>query len=424
MAESRLPRQAHKQDMPMKLKVLALSYLFPNPVQTSYGIFVYNRIQALQTLSDVRIIAPLQWYPFRDSLRPALAGLGHIGKKAAVGTMVVHYPRFPVIPRYLKWFDAISYFLAVRPVVRRLWKEGFAFDLVDVHWTYPDILAGYLLARGAGKPFVVTIRGHEALYLAENDARTLLLHAILRMADGVITLSSELAALVSDIGVAPERIRVVLLGVDVGNFRPGSRAEARRSLNLPQDRKIILSVGRLTEAKGHQHIIGALPLLAHGDQVELHIIGGINPESDFSADLRELIGKLRLDNVHIHGDIPHGELERWYNASDLFWLASHGEGCPNVVLEALACGTPVVVTNVGAVRELVEHGTDGYIVDDAGDIPAALSRGLSVPWDRKRIAGKMADMSWQSCARKVLDVYHETLCRFGGTGPSHTGAVS
>jgi glycosyltransferase involved in cell wall biosynthesis len=414
---------AQKRDIRMKLKILALSYLFPNPVQTSYGIFVYNRIQALAELSDIRVIAPLQWYPFRDRLRPALAGLSRIAKKETIGTLKVHYPRFPVIPRYMKWFDAISYFLAVCPVLRRLRKEGFDFDLVDVHWTYPDILAGYLLARMAGKPFIVTIRGREALYFEENDARTRMLHAILQKADGVIALSHELAALVTAIGVSPSKIHVALNGVDTGNFRPESKEGARRRLNLPHDKKIILSVGRLTEAKGHQHIIEALPALARRGSVELHIIGGINPETDYSANLQELIGSLRLDNAHLHRDIPHAQLGSWYNAADLFCLASHGEGCPNVVLEALACGTPVVTTNVGAVEELIEHGRDGYIVDDAGTIPEALARGLSAQWDRERIAGRMAEMSWQACARKVDGIYRETLARFIADEAFSPGAV-
>ena len=407
----------------MKLKVLILSFLFPNPVQPNYGIFVYNRIQALQEFGDIRVIAPLQWYPFRDRLRPELAGISRVGRVENLGSLEAHYPRFPIVPRYMKWFDAISYFFAVLPVVRQLKKSSFDFDLVDVHWTYPDILAGYLLSRMAKKPFIVTIRGRGALYLEEKSARKWLLDVLLRRADGVVALSSELAGLAAAIGVSPDRISVVLNGVDIGNFNPISREDARAELNLPQKRKVILSVGRLTEAKGHQHIIAALPALADNHDVELHIIGGINPESDYSVALRDLIGKLRLDNVHIHHDVPHAQLAAWYNAADLFCLASHGEGCPNVVLESLACGTPVVVTNVGAVGDIIEIGRNGFIVNDVDTLPAALDTGLSTRWEREVIAEKMVAMSWQSCAMKVNGIYRDTVSHCIGSMEFSKGAI-
>lgn len=394
------------------MKVLALSYLFPNSAQPDYGVFVYNRLRAVQEYCEVKVIAPLQRYPFRSLLRPELAAKQTIGSKVNMGGLETWYPRFPVIPRYLKSLDALSYYLAVKPVVKKMMQDGFTFDVIDTHWTYPDILAAYLLSRQHNKPFIVTIRGREALYLGERGGRKRILDWCLRRANAVVALSSELAELVIDIGVELNKVRVVLNGVDTESFQPLDRVEARRKLNLVQDKKILLAVGRLTEAKGHQHIIRSLPSLAPVHNVELHIIGGINPESDYSVTLKEQVAGLGLKNVFFHNGIPHEQLLYWYNAADLFCLASHGEGCPNVVLEAMACGTPVVVTNVGAVKDIVADIGSGVVVMNCERFNLVLQQALTMSWDQQAIAERMKNMSWQGCANQLVTLYNEVTADY------------
>ena len=391
------------------MKVLALSYLFPNPAQPDYGIFVYNRLKAVQEIYDVKVIAPLQRYPFRNLLRPELATDKSISPKENMGSIETWYPRFSVIPRYFKFYDAFSYYAAVNPVVSKMLQTGFAFDVIDAHWTYPDILAAYFLSRRYGKPYIVTTRGNEALYLGEKGGRKLILDWCLRRADAVVALSSDLAELVVDIGVERCKVSIILNGVDTGCFRPLDRAEARNKLNLSQDKKVLVTVGRLTEAKGHQHIINALPSLANRHNVELHIIGGINPESDYSEKLKELVAVLGLHNVFFHNGMPHDQLLYWYNAADIFCLASHGEGCPNVVLEAMACGTPVVVTDVGAVKDIIGNSGNGVIAYNSEGFEVALVHALSINWDRQAIAVGMKGKSWQGCANQVVTLYNGVI---------------
>ncbi len=391
------------------MKVLALSYLFPNPAQPDYGIFVYNRLKAIQEFCDVKVIAPLQRYPFRNLLRPEMATDNKIGSKENMAGLETWYPRFSVIPRYFKFYDAFSYYAAVKPIVSKMLQTGFTFDVIDAHWTYPDILAAYFLSRRYGKPYIVTIRGNEALYLGEKGGRKLILDWCLRRADAVVALSSDLAELVVGIGVERHKVRIILNGVDTGSFRPLDRVEVLKKLNLDQDKKILVTVGRLTEAKGHQHIIKALPTLASRNNVELHIIGGINPESDYSGKLKELVTVLGLHNVFFHNGMPHDQLLYWYNAADLFCLASHGEGCPNVVLEAMACGTPTVVTNVGAVRDIISDAGYGVIAEHGEGFEEALIQALSIKWDCQAIAERMKGVSWQGCAKQVIDIYKEAI---------------
>jgi teichuronic acid biosynthesis glycosyltransferase TuaC len=395
----------------MRLNVLALSYLFPNRAQPAYGVFVLNRLKALQAHCNVIVIAPIQWYPLISRIRGRLHGQGVPGADR-IGGIEVHHPRFPVIPRYFKWIDAVSYWWAAHRVARRLRDDGgFAYDLVDVHWTYPDIVAGYLIARHARKKFIVTVRGHEALYDEERSLRRWLVAHFLRKADFVVTLSEELRDKVIALGVSPERARVVLNGVDLAHFHPRDRQACRQQLRLPAGRRILVSVGRITEGKGHQDLIRMMSELSATDAVELYIIGGVNPEDDFSARLRAMIAELKLSNVHLIDKVSHDELPHWYAAADLFCLATRREGCPNVLLEALACGTPVVVTNVGAVGELVTPGQNGLLVElsELSSMSTTVHSALGRNWDHAGIAARMQAWGWSACAENVLGVFRTVL---------------
>jgi len=394
-----------------RLNILALSFLFPNCAQRGYGIFVLNRLKAVQYFCNVRVIAPIQWYPLIGRVG-GRRGRARIPACERIDGMEVFHPRFVVIPRYLKWFDALSYSWTVSRVVARRWqREGCDFDLVDVHWTYPDIVAGYLLARRNGKKFIVTVRGHEALYDEEVSVRRWLVGFLLRRADFVVTLSAELRDKVLRLGVSQDRADVVLNGVDLDKFHYMERDLCRQHLGLPLSGRIIISVGRLTKRKGHHELIRIMPFLMDHAATALYLIGGINREDDYGSVLRKMISELGLTNVHILEDVAQEELPEWYAAADLFCLATVTEGCPNVVLEALACGTPVVATNAGAIGDLITQGENGTVVDshDLSSLAQIVNHALEHPWDRKRIAQQMQAWSWRSCAERVLSIYRNVL---------------
>jgi teichuronic acid biosynthesis glycosyltransferase TuaC len=392
------------------INVLVLSYLFPNRAQPAYGIFVLNRLRAVSQFCRINVIAPIQWYPLIRVLRGSVWGTG-IPHYEEIGGLPVYHPRFAVVPRYMKWLDAITYCWAAHRVMRRLRRKGLEFDLVDVHWTYPDIVAAFVLARKDSAKFVVTVRGHEALYLNENTVRRRLVAYFLRKAAAVITLSAQLRDQVIQLGVAPERVSVVLNGVDLSQFSLQDRQKCRRQLGLSASARILISVGRLTEGKGHQDLIGAVAQLGRNKDVLLYIIGGVNPEDDFRDVLLNLIADLRLTNIHLVAKVPHEQLSLWYGAADVFCLASKSEGCPNVVLEALACGTPVVATDVGSVSDVVESGENGFLVgpQHARSLPLALADALVHSWDRQAIAARMNQWGWAQCAERVYSLYRSVL---------------
>lgn len=394
-----------------RLNVLVVSYLFPNEAQPDYGIFVLNRVRAVAELCNVKVIAPIQWYPLIRRLRPKFWS-GRIAEAEKIRGIDVFHPRFAVIPRYFKWIDALTFLWSTRRIAKQLSASGFEYDIVDVHWTYPDVVAGWFLARRHGKKYVVTVRGHEALYDTEVTIRRWLVARFLRRADCVVTLSAELRDKVIALGVARERAHVILNGVDLSGFSYRDQREARAQLGLHPEKRILVSVGRLTAGKGHDVLVRMMPMLISAHDVELYVIGGVNPEDDFGHVLHKIVRDLGLERtVHFVDKVPHNELGMWYGSADLFCLATRGEGCPNVVLEALACGTPVVVTRVGAVEELIQPSVNGLLVNpqDTSSFGAEVQRGLEQMWDRRQIADRMKRRGWSACAEEVLRVYRAAL---------------
>lgn len=226
----------------------------------------------------------------------------------------------------------------------------------------------------------------------------------------VICLSKELQSDIHKIGFSEYKTKVILNGVDTEKFVFLEQEIAKKSLNLKISNKIIVSVGSLIERKGHHLIIQEMPMILEKYDVDLYIIGGVNPEGNYSAELRNMVTALKLDNVHFIDSLSHDQLVYWYNAADVFCLATSGEGCPNVVLEALACGCPVVVSNVGAVPDIIADGINGFIVTNKGlKLRKIIEKSLNHNWNRKKNSKMMKDKDWDSCAREVFIVYQDII---------------
>lgn len=396
----------------MRLNILALSHLFPNNTQPNYGIFVLNRLRAVGNFCNIKVIAPIKRYPFIDSFIRKQPSEISISRREQVDEIDIYHPIFFVVPRYLKWSDALSYLWAVRPIVKILQcKESFNFDLIDVHWTYPDIVAGYFLAKKYNKKFIVTVRGRNALYPGNKLLRQQILTRLLCKADFVITLSDELKCLVLEMGVAPTRVRTILNGVDTSCFFFQHSEISRKHLGIKTQKKTIVSVGSLIEGKGHHELVRVMPKLLQNEKVELYIIGRVVPETGFNQVLQNMITDLKVSNIHLVGEVDHNALADWYRAANLFCLITKAEGCPNVLMEALACGTPVVATNVGAIRELVIDGKNGFVIenDQIDSLEQTIRKALNWNWDRVQIAERMSTSGWLTCAEQVLEVYQSVL---------------
>ncbi len=379
------------------MKILTFTSLFPNPVLPGHGIFVETRLRHLMALEGVeaRVIAPV----------PAL-----LGKSAAVvereeknGLTVLH-PPYRHIPGLGLYLAPSALAAAGLKAARQLLADGYDFELIDAHYLYPDGVAAARIAKKLNKPFVLTARGSDVNLLPNyRFARKRIIGAC-RQADALITVSEALKKKLIGIGVGPGKITVLRNGVDLEKFKPVDRAEARAEWGVTG--QVIVSVGNLVELKGHDLTIRALMKLPDATL----LIAGQGP---LKEDLTALAQSLGLsDRVRFLGRVSQERLAGLYSAADALVLASSREGWANVLLEALACATPVVATDAGGNGEVLADSIAGILVERN---PEAIAEGLqslfAAQRDRTIIRKYAEKFDWAPTSHGQLEIFKRIASR-------------
>ena len=379
--------------------VLVIASLFPSANRPVAGLFIRERMFRVAQRMPLCVISPQPWFPlqglirrFRPNYRPP-----HPTHEVQQG-IDVWFPCFFSLPGVARCLDGFFMALACLRLVRRLRRER-GINLLDAHFAYPEGYAATLLGRWLGLPVTITLRGTEVPLARDPARRSRMLHAI-SDASRVFAVADSLKRHVVSLGAQPEKIRVVGNGVDCHKFFPIDRVVAREQLGLPQDAKVIVSVGGLVERKGFHRVIELLPdLIERFPDLHYVVVGGACPEGDLTQFLKEMVARLGLgERVHFLGPMPPEELYKPLSASDVFVLATANEGWANVFLEAMACGLPVVTTDVGGNGEVVCSEDLGTITPfgDATALREAIAEALERKWDRERIIGYARDNSWDS----------------------------
>jgi glycosyltransferase involved in cell wall biosynthesis len=306
-------------------------------------------------------------------------------------------------------------FLSVLPTVKKIQRE-FDYDIIDAQFVYPDGFAGVLLGRYFGKPVVVTSHGTDINLYPKFPLIRHLLRYTLRKADKVIAVCQSLKDVMIQLGISGEKVSVIPNGVDLAKFYPSPKEEARTKLGIP-NRKVIISVGGLIPRKGFDLLIKAFKILVEDFQ-ERNIYMVIVGEGPSREELEKLVSSLGLgEYVRLVGAVPHKELYLWFSAADLFCLASSREGWPCVLLESLACGTPVVATDVWGTPEVITSDAIGLLTKRSErDIAEKISLALAKPWHHGEIIEYAREHTWDRAALSVFEVFKSVL---NGLFPNH-----
>ncbi|MDQ1921931.1 glycosyltransferase family 4 protein [Massilia pseudoviolaceinigra] len=384
------------------MKILTFTTLFPNLVRPNNAIFVETRLRHLVASGQVeaRVVAPVPWFPFTHKRFGQYGDFARVpASEERFGLPVLH-PRYPVIPKVGMNFAPALLANAARATVGRMLDEGYDFDLIDAHYFYPDGVAAVKLGKHFNKPVVITARGSDISLIPNFAKPRKMIQWAAANAAAVITVCDALKTELVQLGADPASITPLRNGVDLRRFHQGDRAGLRREIGL--DGFTLLSVGHLVELKGHDLAIGALPLLPG---VTLLIAGSGVELPRLQALARELKVEER---VRFLGAVPQPELPRYYGAADALVLASSREGWANVLLESMACGTPVVASRVWGTPEVVAAPAAGVLMRErsrqgVADAVQALRADYPDHDDTRRYAEQF---SWDSTTAGQLRLFN------------------
>ena len=393
-------------------RLLSVTTLYPNAAAPNQGVFVENRLRHLVGTGEATatVLAPVPWFPSRDPRFGAWARHAAAPATEQRHGLTVLHPRYPVLPRIGMNVAPYLLYLAAARAVARLLAQGARFDLIDAHYLYPDGVAAVWLGRRFNLPVVLTARGSDVTQLPDYAIPRALIRRATAEAAGLITVSAGLKAGLVALGVAPGRITVLRNGVDLTMFQPRDRAQAR--VHWGVERPTLLSVGGLVARKGHDLTIRALAKLP-GWRL---LIAGEGPEY---ANLQALAGQLGVaDRVRLLGGVPHDALPALYSAADISVLSSSREGWANVLLESMACGTPVVASPIPGNDEVVTAPQAGVIAiarTPEAIATAVLGLAAAAP-SRAATTAYAAGFSWDATSAGQLALFRAVLASRAGTG--------
>lgn len=385
-------------------RVLSISTLYPNSHTPRFGTFVARSLEALAARGDWSVtlinpigVPPIAFGKYRPLAAAAVDGLEH--------GVSVFRPTFPLIPRLSARVNWATIARSIMPLARRLHAED-PFDLVDAQFFYPDGPAAARIARELGVPHSIKARGSDISYWSQKPYARRQMAAAARDAAGLLAVSEALASDMARLGMDSSKITLNYTGLDRDRFRPLDHAVIRRRLGrelgllLPDDQPLLATVGALTARKGQGLVIASLPQLPGA---QLLLIGKGEDEAKLELQARQL-GV--ADRVHFIGAVDHDLLPIILSAANAMVLPSSSEGLANAWVEALACGTPLVICDAGGARELVTGPNAGLIVEHTVD---AVTKGIRQILANLPPAEAVAEMaqrfSWAENAASLARYY-------------------
>jgi glycosyltransferase involved in cell wall biosynthesis len=390
------------------MKLLTFTTLYPNAQQPAHGVFVENRLTHLFSSGQIalKVVAPVAYVPAIPGLNARYSQLRRIPYFEERQGIQIHHPRYFLLPKVSMIAAPLSLYIAGKQCISEILRNGYDFDLIDAHYFYPDGVAAALLGRHFRKPVIITARGTDINLIPQHRLPRAMIRWAAGQADGSITVCQALKDAMVELGAAPDKITVLRNGVDLAAFRPVERDRARADLGFRGT--TLLSVGHLIPRKGHDLVIRALALLPDH---RLAIVG----EGPEDTNLRALAQETGVaERVQFLGRLPHQSLPKVYGAADMLVLASSREGWANVLLEAMACGTPVVASNVWGTPEVVATPAVGELLDDLTPdaIARAVNRLQARRPNRQAVRAYAEGFSWDATTAGQISLFRSILQSF------------
>lgn len=347
------------------MKILFISSIFPNSIQPGKGTFNGAMIKSLAELHQIHVISPVSW---TNELAYYVKHKTPVNRKwlpfEDTESLTTDYPRFYYSPKLAHQYYGQFLQWSIKASIKKAISE-FQPDIIMSYWLHPDGEVAVKTAKDYGIPVVVMTGGSDVLVLTKNPKREQVIKNVLQQADGVITVSNDIQAAVKKMIIRSDKVRTVYRGVDRNLFTPGNQQDARRRLGLPENRKIIVSIGRLEPVKGHTVLLDAcLKISKQSTPFTCYVLGNGSLESL----LKQKVTEYGLqDSFQLCGSQQQSRLADWYRAADVIALPSLSEGIPNVLLEAISCGKDFVASRVGGIPEIADPDRDRLVTPEKPD---------------------------------------------------------
>jgi glycosyltransferase involved in cell wall biosynthesis len=377
------------------MRALLFTHLFPSHYEPARGIYNLRGFGALANFCDIEIVVPVA--AWRRLRRPRDWGRCVIENHEG---LVASYPTWWSLPRLGMRTHPEAMFRSARSRVHELHRQR-RFDVILGAFAYPDVPAAAKFARELNLPLVALVLGSDMNELAQRPELRESIRAALLQASSVVAVSGGLRLRVLELGIPEDRAIVQHNGVDGQRFHIRDAREARQRLGVPVDERVVSFVGNLVYEKGPDVLFEALSRLRASGVSDLRVL--IAGEGPAKEELTSKASALGLsDRTKFLGRLTADEVAVCIAAADVLCLPSRREGCPNVVLEALASGRPVVASAVGGVPELLNE-RNGIMVpaDDPDALAAAITTALQRGWDREDLRSSVPSLTWNDLGRAL-----------------------
>ena len=399
--------------MARRLKILILTHAFPTKHNPIASTFLLNQLEELKKYCNVKVIYPYGYVPKIKILNPYYR-FSQMPNEEIINGIQVYHPKYLMIPRMIFGTKFLNLYLSIESIFSYLLSRKTASkitqewnpDIIHMHGSLSEGWLGKMLKKKYKKPLLVTVYGEDITRLSKEIFSAPITKSNLNASDAIISQSEFLRKEIESLGVKSKKFFIIPMGAKLGWFKPKDKIKIRKELSLEKDKKIILFVGHLIPRKGVEYLIRAVKLLSEKDENILCLVIG---RGELEESLKKLTSELNLNNhISFLGMKTNKEIAPYMNACDVFALPSLNEGLPVVLCEALACGKPVVATNVAGTPELVNNGV-GFLVKpkDIDGLAEKIKLALYKKWDTKKLLQKASGFSVSASAKKLMKVYEE-----------------